>query len=170
MVDLFAPFIIGFLGSFHCLGMCGPLVVAYSLHLKSPSCPETRMRPLWQTGVLHHLAFQAGRLLTYGFLGFAAAGLVHLMDLKQIFSNHAWRVLPSLEESSWLLRVSVSFESSLFLPFFIPFLEFIVLIQPLVLISLSDSQSDLKNDARSLDRIFALHALLGHGPQGRNDR
>ena len=87
MVDLFAPFIIGFLGSFHCLGMCGPLVVAYSLHLKSPSCPEAGMRPLWQIGVLHHLAFQAGRLLTYGFLGFAAAGLVHLMDLKQTFSN-----------------------------------------------------------------------------------
>jgi sulfite exporter TauE/SafE len=26
------PFIVGLVGSLHCLGMCGPLVFAYSLH------------------------------------------------------------------------------------------------------------------------------------------
>ena len=35
-IDFLAPFLIGLFGSLHCLGMCGPLVMAYSLHIKNP--------------------------------------------------------------------------------------------------------------------------------------
>ena len=49
-------FSIGFLGSLHCIGMCGGLVSALSL---------SRPRPWWP-GLL---AYQAGRLLTYSLLG-----------------------------------------------------------------------------------------------------
>ncbi len=34
-LDFLAPLLIGFVGSLHCLGMCGPLVIAYSLHIRT---------------------------------------------------------------------------------------------------------------------------------------
>jgi sulfite exporter TauE/SafE len=88
MFSLIAPFAVGFIGSLHCLGMCGPLVLAYSLHLNSAANPERIMKPsAWQRGILHHLTFHIGRLLTYGFLGSLAAGLVQLANFNQIFFN-----------------------------------------------------------------------------------
>jgi sulfite exporter TauE/SafE len=55
-------FITGLTGGFgHCIGMCGPVVAAYSLG-------ETRK------GMLHHLLYNAGRVTTYTVLG-AAVGL-----------------------------------------------------------------------------------------------
>jgi len=86
--DLIAPLIIGFIGSLHCLGMCGPLVLAYSLHLKAPA---DRALPGSSTslkmGLGHHLFFHSGRLFTYGFLGALGAGLFYVADLKLIFLN-----------------------------------------------------------------------------------
>jgi sulfite exporter TauE/SafE len=83
MFHLLAPLIIGFLGSLHCLGMCGPLIAAYALNLRPPTdrggAPP--LRP-WQSGLFHHLAFHSGRLLTYGFLGTLASGLVDLVDVR----------------------------------------------------------------------------------------
>jgi len=86
--DLLPPFLIGFLGSLHCLGMCGPLVMAYSLHIcqgKNQGAPG--LHPLWNEGIFHHLAFQSGRVLTYGFLGALAASLAQLVDLSRFFSG-----------------------------------------------------------------------------------
>ena len=58
--DLWALMLLGLLGTGHCLGMCGPLVVAFP----------------GRTGRLGgHLAYHAGRLLTYTLLGGAVAGL-----------------------------------------------------------------------------------------------
>ncbi len=88
MFDLFAPFIIGFVGSVHCLGMCGPLVLAYSLHIKSHDLsPAIRGIPSWRNGLLHHIAFHSGRLLSYGFLGALGAGFFHMMGLMGFFKN-----------------------------------------------------------------------------------
>lgn len=69
MTAWLGPLAVGFLGSAHCLGMCGPLVVAYSIHLDpSPvGCSPVRR------GIAHHLAFHLGRLFTYGLLGALAA-------------------------------------------------------------------------------------------------
>ena len=87
-LDLIAPLLIGFLGSLHCLGMCGPLVMAYSLHIRSAE--ETSLSApsnLWAKGFAHHTAFHAGRLLTYGILGTLAAALAHLAGFNHFFSG-----------------------------------------------------------------------------------
>jgi sulfite exporter TauE/SafE len=50
----------GLAGSLHCLGMCGPIVLSYSVGLRGPKLAA-------------HAAYNAGRILTYMFLG-ALAG------------------------------------------------------------------------------------------------
>ncbi|HWR00707.1 MAG TPA: sulfite exporter TauE/SafE family protein [Chlorobaculum sp.] len=60
--DFLAMLMAGLAGGFgHCIGMCGPLVASCSLG-------ETR------PGVLHHLVYNLGRIMTYSFLG-ALVGL-----------------------------------------------------------------------------------------------
>ena len=66
-MDLAALFMLGFLGTGHCIGMCGPLVVAFP----------------GRTGRFGgHLAYHAGRILTYGLIGglmgAAGAGMIRL--------------------------------------------------------------------------------------------
>jgi uncharacterized protein len=77
IADLALIFLAGLAGSLHCLGMCGPLVVAYSLQLQ----PEVRgtasvLAGIWSSGFFHHLFFHLGRLATYGLLGAFGAWLV----------------------------------------------------------------------------------------------
>lgn len=55
---LLTAFLFGLLGSFHCIGMCGP--IAFML----PVDRQNRARGMWQTS-LYHL----GRLLTYTLIG-----------------------------------------------------------------------------------------------------
>ncbi|GLI36241.1 sulfite exporter TauE/SafE family protein [Desulforhabdus amnigena] len=82
----FFPLSIGLLGSLHCLGMCGPLVLAYSLHLQSQSDTATKFSTFpARLGLFHHIAFHIGRLATYGILGALAAGLFRAVDLTRIF-------------------------------------------------------------------------------------
>jgi uncharacterized protein len=82
-IDLLAPFLIGLLGSLHCLGMCGPLVMAYSVHLKSSEFQAvgSEYAP-WVRGFLHHLAYHSGRLITYGILGALAAGFFEIIGFN----------------------------------------------------------------------------------------
>jgi uncharacterized protein len=87
-IEIFGPFFIGLAGSLHCLGMCGPLVMAYSLHLR----PGHASRPvpaaaLWSQGIGHHLAFHAGRITTYGLLGALAGVLAHFASFNQVLGN-----------------------------------------------------------------------------------
>ena len=55
---LWSAFLMGFLGSFHCIGMCGPLVLALPGH-----------------GVLYKVTYNLGRTITYTAMG-ALIGLV----------------------------------------------------------------------------------------------
>ena len=80
MTDLLAAFGIGFVGSLHCLGMCGPLVLAYALNLQGPG-PKKSMAHLLRNG-FHHLAFHCGRLIAYGGLGAAGALLFQAATLR----------------------------------------------------------------------------------------
>jgi uncharacterized protein len=57
-MDFLQPLIIGLLGSFHCMGMCGPIAV--SLPLKENS---------WGTRIISSLLYNFGRILTYILLG-----------------------------------------------------------------------------------------------------
>ncbi|HBZ54208.1 MAG TPA: hypothetical protein DEO88_02280 [Syntrophobacteraceae bacterium] len=86
--DLYAPFIVGLLGSVHCLGMCGPLVVAYALCRKST---DTGEKPGWRSwyrrGIAHHIAFHSGRLVAYSLLGTMTAALTGAAGIGRFFLN-----------------------------------------------------------------------------------
>jgi len=88
MNELVFPFTVGFLGSLHCLSMCGPLVLAYSLQARdSKDFVTGTVRCPLSAGLLHHLAFHAGRLFTYGLLGALGAGLFQLASFQQVFTG-----------------------------------------------------------------------------------
>ncbi len=96
-VDAVALFMLGLLGSGHCIGMCGPLVVALP----------------GQTGRLTaHLAYHAGRLTTYVIIGavMGAAGSGMIQLAAAVGAN------PMV----WMTRaqVGVSLSAALFLLFF----------------------------------------------------
>lgn len=73
-MELFAGFLLGFLGSFHCIGMCGPLVLAL---------PQSRRF------AAARLLYNLGRVMTYGMfglvLGFIGSRL-NLAGTQQIVS------------------------------------------------------------------------------------
>ena len=73
--ELILVFVTGLTGSLHCLGMCGPLMVAYSLQQKAGRTAATSAVP-WSAGFIHHLLFHLGRITTYGLLGSFGAWLV----------------------------------------------------------------------------------------------
>jgi sulfite exporter TauE/SafE len=62
MTELPLIFIGGFLGSSHCISMCGPLALALGAN-------QNRVR----TNVCRQLVFTLGRILTYSFLGVVAS-------------------------------------------------------------------------------------------------
>jgi sulfite exporter TauE/SafE len=66
---------IGLLGSTHCIGMCGGIVGALNANL-----PKIRWRSLLPLA-LHHLSYNAGRILSYAAAG-AAAGLIGAQATK----------------------------------------------------------------------------------------
>jgi uncharacterized protein len=79
ILDLSWALVTGFLGSTHCLGMCGPLVAAYSLRLLPVGrSGGSSLLALSREGIAHHAAFHAGRVATYGLMGALAAGFVGL--------------------------------------------------------------------------------------------
>jgi sulfite exporter TauE/SafE len=96
-IDSISLFMLGLLGTGHCIGMCGPLVVALP----------------GQTGRFSaHLAYHAGRLITYGIIGacMGAAGS-GLIGLAAAVGG---------DPMVWIARVQVgiSFLAGLFLLFF----------------------------------------------------
>ena len=82
VIDLIAPFVFGLVGSLHCLGMCGPLIVAYSLHLR-PADKQLNPALLSAKNVRHHVAFHMGRIITCGVLGALAAGMADAVGFRQ---------------------------------------------------------------------------------------
>jgi len=64
--DFYLVLAFGFIGSLHCVAMCGPIVLTYSVAANTDSARRSLL------GL--HLAYNAGRTLTYMLLG-AAAGL-----------------------------------------------------------------------------------------------
>jgi len=75
---LLSAFLLGLAGSFHCAGMCGPIVVALPLQ------GNTLLRKIYGG-----LLYNAGRIITYGVMG-AMFGLIgqglHLVGFQQIVS------------------------------------------------------------------------------------
>lgn len=67
---LFTAFLVGFLGSFHCAGMCGPIALALPVDRNSKSAILTG-----------RLLYNAGRILTYSVMGLAAGLIGHSIAL-----------------------------------------------------------------------------------------
>lgn len=66
-IEFFAVFLIGFLGGFsHCIGMCGGIVLTYTLKVQENDPIEHPSK--WQM-IKPHLLYNGGRILTYTFLG-----------------------------------------------------------------------------------------------------
>jgi len=73
--DLITPLTIGLVGSFHCIGMCGPIAVA--LPLKEHN---------WHSKLLGGILYNTGRTLTYAFMGllFGLLGQgIHMAGFQQ---------------------------------------------------------------------------------------
>lgn len=68
-LTFFAAIMVGLLGSTHCLGMCGGIVSTLSMGLSDP------IRKSRSTLFSHLLAYNAGRILSYSFIG-AVSGLI----------------------------------------------------------------------------------------------
>jgi sulfite exporter TauE/SafE len=77
-MELLTAFIIGLFGSVHCIGMCGPIVLAL---------PGTSARG--RAMIAGRLIYNFGRILTYGFIGFMFGLLgnrIALFGFQQVVS------------------------------------------------------------------------------------
>ena len=70
-IEIWVVFTLGLVSSLHCMQMCGPIVLSYSVALDQLKTGSGRSSGTLVSG---HLAYNAGRILTYSALG-AAAGL-----------------------------------------------------------------------------------------------
>ena len=70
-IEIWVVFTLGLISSLHCVQMCGPIVLSYSVALDQAKRSAGRAPSSFVFG---HLAYNAGRILTYSALG-AAAGL-----------------------------------------------------------------------------------------------
>ncbi len=78
MIELsfLSAFLVGLLGGSHCVGMCGGIVSAVSMHLPN----QTKSRPK----ILFLIAYNAGRILSYTLAGVLAG----LLGASSFFLNH----------------------------------------------------------------------------------
>ncbi len=86
MLETIAPFIVGLTGSLHCMGMCGPLILAWSLryrHAHQTGSTDGAVSAHFNLALFHHLAFHAGRITTYGVLGAIAAGISSSLEIQK---------------------------------------------------------------------------------------
>jgi sulfite exporter TauE/SafE len=66
----FSAWVVGFLGSFHCAGMCGPLAMALPVNRDKPA-----------SMFAGRLLYNAGRITTYMLLGLVAGLLGHALSI-----------------------------------------------------------------------------------------
>jgi len=77
-VEFSVMFMLGLVSSLHCVQMCGPIVISYSVAVESLTKPPRAVSaPL----LLHHLAYNSGRILTYSTLGAVAGAVGHSMSV-----------------------------------------------------------------------------------------
>ena len=88
LAELFWVFATGLAGSLHCLGMCGPIVIAYSMQLQgNENAVTSAAGGSWAAGLTHHALFHTGRIVSYGLLGGLAAGFVYMGNLGGTLPN-----------------------------------------------------------------------------------
>lgn len=84
-------FLIGFLVSFHCIGMCGGLVVAYSTSLAASESRRTRIvakdSEKKSSVSLPHIQYNLGRLISYSVIGGILGGIGSFFAINPNFSG-----------------------------------------------------------------------------------
>ncbi|OGF20703.1 hypothetical protein A2316_02745 [Candidatus Falkowbacteria bacterium RIFOXYB2_FULL_38_15] len=77
-------FVLGLLASFHCVGMCGGLVVTYSARqcADEPKNILTRGQKFWP-----HASYNLGRLISYTIVGAILGGVGSFFGINPIFSG-----------------------------------------------------------------------------------
>ncbi len=83
-MDFFTPFMIGLIGSLHCIGMCGPIVLAL------PYNSSSTINLIWGRTI-----YNFGRIITYSLMG-AFAGLFANKFLLSGFQSYASIVLGAI--------------------------------------------------------------------------
>lgn len=78
-VDAGVAFALGLASSLHCVQMCGPIVVSYSVALESLTAKISK--PVATSALSNHLAYNTGRILTYSALGAIVGFAGHAMGL-----------------------------------------------------------------------------------------
>lgn len=79
MTEFLGFFGFGILNSLHCLGMCSPIVLAYSSRL---TFSETTVSP--QIATATHLLYNFGRITTYSFIGGACGFFGKMLNLSML--------------------------------------------------------------------------------------
>jgi len=77
-MGILAGFIMGLAGSFHCIGMCGPIALA--LPVENSSLPKM---------IIQRLLYNFGRIISYSFIGFVLGYLgekIKLFGFQQVLS------------------------------------------------------------------------------------
>ena len=82
-LSLISAFLVGLLGGGHCIGMCGGIVSAVSMHLPN----QAKDTPQKQPKIFFLIAYNAGRILSYTLAGVLAG----LIGASSFFMGH---VLP----------------------------------------------------------------------------
>ena len=77
VVEFGVMFGLGLISSLHCVQMCGPIVLSYSVALETLTGSGNKFATL----LGNHLAYNAGRILTYSALGAAFGFAGHAMGL-----------------------------------------------------------------------------------------
>lgn len=124
-VDFSVMFVLGLISSLHCVQMCGPIVLSYSVALESLTHSSTKSTV--SSLLRNHIAYNFGRILTYSVLGAIAgfagetmtivgriSGLSHVLALVAGFSMIVvgivmLGILPSRSLANRFLRVPASF-------------------------------------------------------------
>jgi sulfite exporter TauE/SafE/copper chaperone CopZ len=77
-------FILGLLASFHCVGMCGGLIVTYSVECseREPGLVQTESQKVWP-----HILYNFGRLVSYTIIGAILGGVGSFFGVNPYFSG-----------------------------------------------------------------------------------
>jgi len=106
MVFFIAAITLGFLGSFHCIGMCGPIALALPVH---------REKPLRK--FLLVLYYNFGRILTYSVFGLVAGSIGQVISIagyQQVLSISIGTILLLGVLSPLFLRNTAKFQTGIF--------------------------------------------------------